>query len=60
MIRVKVIMKNLTDNDIETAMEQGVLDCVDCGLCTYVCPSKIELGNIMKDAKNMIAKEVGK
>jgi len=56
----QVIMKNLTDNDIETAMEQGVLDCVDCGLCTYVCPSKIELGNIMKDAKNMIAKEVGK
>ena len=27
-------------------IEKGFLDSVECGLCTYVCPSKIELNDI--------------
>lgn len=31
--------------------------CVECGLCSYVCPSKIDLRTQLIDAKALIAKE---
>ena len=31
--------------------EYKIFDCVECGLCTYVCPSKLELCNVMKNTK---------
>lgn len=43
--------KCLTANEIEEALEHGLLDCVECGLCTYVCPSKIELAETFRKAK---------
>ena len=30
------------------------LRCVDCGLCSYVCPSNIELTDIMKKSKTIL------
>lgn len=44
-------MKALHADEIEEALEHGLLDCVECGLCTYVCPSKIELSTIFQTAK---------
>ncbi|MBW2644384.1 MAG: 4Fe-4S dicluster domain-containing protein [Deltaproteobacteria bacterium] len=38
-------------DEIEEAIDHGLLDCVECGLCTYVCPSKLELCNVMKNTK---------
>jgi Na+-transporting NADH:ubiquinone oxidoreductase subunit A len=43
--------KAVLADDIEEAVEHGLLDCVECGLCTYVCPSKIELYETLKLAK---------
>jgi Na+-transporting NADH:ubiquinone oxidoreductase subunit A len=37
--------------ELEEALAHGLLDCVACGLCTYVCPSKIEIGDILKKAQ---------
>lgn len=37
--------KSLVADEIEEALSHGLLDCVECGLCTYVCPSKIELSS---------------
>jgi Na+-transporting NADH:ubiquinone oxidoreductase subunit A len=28
-----------------------MLDCVECGLCSYVCPSKIELCQTFQETK---------
>jgi electron transport complex protein RnfC len=36
------------------AEEQGVLDCMECGTCSYVCPSKINLVHLFKFAKSKI------
>ncbi|QTA89864.1 Na(+)-translocating NADH-quinone reductase subunit A [Desulfonema magnum] len=44
-------MKCVLADEVEEALEHGLLDCVECGLCTYVCPSKIELCTTLKDAK---------
>ena len=41
------IMKALHSDEIENALELGLLDCCRCGLCSYACPSKIELTKIL-------------
>ena len=54
---MQLIMKSLLANDIEDAISQGFLDCVACGVCSYVCPSKIELDEIFCESKATLAKE---
>jgi Na+-transporting NADH:ubiquinone oxidoreductase subunit A len=43
------IFKALLSDDIEDALEYGLLDCIQCGLCSFVCPSKIELTKILSN-----------
>ena len=38
-------------DELEESLAHGMLDCVECGLCSYVCPSKIEICDILKTAK---------
>jgi len=38
------------------AEKWGVLDCVECGCCQYVCPSKIPLVHWMRVGKNKIVR----
>ena len=49
--------KALWADEMEEALEHGLLDCVECGLCSYVCPSKIELSQTFIAAKAAYAKE---
>ena len=49
--------KAVLAEEVEEALEHGLLDCVECGLCTYVCPSKIELTESLKSAKAAYRKE---
>ena len=51
------IMKALHSDEIETALEYGLLDCCRCGLCSYTCPSKIELTKILSDGMDSYYKE---
>ena len=52
-----LIHKYLYRELVEEA-EQARLDlCVQCGLCSFVCPSKIDLTNQFIEAKDMIEKE---
>ncbi|MCP3873633.1 MAG: 4Fe-4S dicluster domain-containing protein [Desulfobacteraceae bacterium] len=46
------IMKALSSDDIEDALSFGLLDCCKCGLCSYTCPSKIELTKILTHGMN--------
>ena len=43
------IMKALLADEIEEALSLGLLDCCQCGLCSFTCPSKIELTKILSD-----------
>ena len=52
------IMKELFANDIEQALDMGLLDCAECGLCSFICPSKIELKTIFEDAKFKVYEEM--
>jgi len=52
-----IVFKAALSGDIEKMEQVGVIDCTDCGLCTFVCPSKIELTQIISDGKALIKKE---
>jgi Na+-transporting NADH:ubiquinone oxidoreductase subunit A len=49
--------KAILAEEVEEYLEHGLLDCVECGLCSYVCPSKIELAKTFIDTKAAYAKE---
>ena len=49
--------KAILIEEVEEYLQHGLLDCVECGLCTYVCPSKIELTRTLVAAKAAYAKE---
>lgn len=51
------IMKALHSDEIETALEYGLLDCCRCGLCAYTCPSKIELTQILSHGMDSYYKD---
>lgn len=36
-------LKSILAGEVEETLAHGLLDCVACGLCTYVCPSKIDI-----------------
>jgi electron transport complex protein RnfC len=39
-----VIMNiNLETGDLDGAVRAGLLDCIECGSCTYICPARIKL-----------------
>jgi Na+-translocating ferredoxin:NAD+ oxidoreductase subunit C len=37
--------------DLPVLAELGLLDCIECGCCDYVCPSQIPLAQRFRDAK---------
>jgi electron transport complex protein RnfC len=46
-VTAKYISKEMYDE----ADAYNVLDCIECGSCAYVCPSKINLVHFMKLGK---------
>jgi Na(+)-translocating NADH:ubiquinone oxidoreductase A subunit len=52
-----LISKYITHDMIEEAEKYNPLSCIDCGLCTFVCPSKIPVMSHIQDAKAKIRKE---
>ena len=51
------LFKAVMAEEYDMAEGLGVKDCAECNLCTYVCPSKIEVSGIIKDGLNTIQKE---
>lgn len=51
------LWNRLERGDKKSALKHGLLDCVSCGVCTYVCPSKINLGQAFDTALNEILQE---
>jgi len=51
------LAKLIEHNRFAEAEDQGVLDCMECGTCSYVCPSKINLVHLFKFGKSKIFEE---
>jgi len=51
------LFKAVMASDYDEAEGLGLKDCAECGLCTYVCPSKIDLAGIIHDGLEEVRKE---
>jgi len=55
------LMSNLyKSGKIEDCENEKIFDCVECGCCSYICPSSIPLLNNIRDGKtklNLIIKQ---
>jgi electron transport complex protein RnfC len=40
------------NNMFEKALESGAMDCIECGVCSYICPTRRELVHWIKLAKS--------
>ncbi len=53
----QMLYKAILAEEVEEYLAHGLLDCVQCGLCSYVCPSKIELTAAFETAKADYARQ---
>ncbi|MCL2066944.1 MAG: electron transport complex subunit RsxC [Treponema sp.] len=50
-----VIMSNsIETGDLDYAVKAGLMDCIECGSCTYVCPARIKLVQRFRTGKQKI------
>jgi electron transport complex protein RnfC len=50
-----VLMNNAIDSgDLEGAAKIGLLDCIECGSCSYVCPARIQLVQRFRVGKQLL------
>jgi electron transport complex protein RnfC len=49
-----VINNALVAGDIDEAYKAGLLDCVECGTCSYVCPGRIKLTLRFREGKQRL------
>lgn len=47
----RYVRKNIID---ETLMNYQIFHCIECGLCSFVCPSKIPLTSIMVEGQEKL------
>jgi electron transport complex protein RnfC len=51
--RIRALAKSA---EWEQAKSEGVLDCMECGCCSYVCPARQSIVHYVKLAKKMLAR----
>jgi Na+-transporting NADH:ubiquinone oxidoreductase subunit A len=53
------LMKSILSEDIEEMEGLGILECdeEDLALCSYICPSKIDFGGILRQGLDLIERE---
>ncbi|MCL2128204.1 MAG: electron transport complex subunit RsxC, partial [Treponema sp.] len=49
-----IINDSLEAGDLDYAVKAGLLDCVECGTCAYVCPAKVKLVQRFRVGKQRI------
>ena len=49
-----------TKNDYENLEKYHVMDCFECGSCSYICPARMPLTHAFKTAKLMFQAKAAK
>ena len=42
--------------DLDALAAHGLMDCIECGCCDYVCPSQIPLAERFRESKPLLAR----
>ena len=53
------LLFHYVENDVidETLLKYKIFNCIECNLCSYVCPSKIPLAQFIKEGKARLIDE---
>ena len=51
------LAKALLVGDLDAAEAHGLLDCAHCGLCAFVCPSKVEVAEVLREGAAALRRE---
>ena len=54
------MMRSLDGGNLEKAQKLGLMDCMECGVCSYVCPASIKLVQRFKTGKDIIREKMRK
>ena len=46
-----LIAMAIAKDKLELAEEYGIMDCLECGLCAYLCPARRNIVQAIKSAK---------
>lgn len=55
-----LINRALIANDMNAAKHYGLMDCMECGCCAYVCPAHVKLVQRFRAGKNIVRAEAAK
>ena len=50
-----LLRSDIDKNDLESAKKHGLLDCVLCGACSYICPARRYLTSSFKAAREELS-----
>ena len=56
----EALLTSCYENSLKLAKEKGLLDCIECGSCSFVCPSDIPLVQTFKVGKKILRDRKGK
>ncbi len=48
-----LIVRSVDTEDLSAAKKYGLMDCIECGSCAYVCPSRVRLVQTIRIGKNL-------
>lgn len=55
-----LITRAIKSGDLEEAKRYGLMDCVECGTCAYICPARIKLVQHFRIGKQLVRIEMQK
>ena len=55
-----LMVRSMAADDYSEAKRYGLMDCVECGTCSYVCPSQIRLVQRFKVGKAIVREQMAK
>ena len=53
-----LIVRELKAGNIEKAKSFGLMDCIECGCCAFVCPAKVNLIQRIRLGKNIVRQKM--
>ena len=55
-----MMARSLKANDYDAAVKFGLMDCIECGSCAYVCPARVRLVYRFKLGKGVVKARAAK
>lgn len=53
-----MMVRSLKANNFDEAKKFGLMDCIECGCCSYVCPANVRLVQRFRLGKSVIRQQM--